>query len=322
MGLFSWLFGESEKETIPEKENTEEVKEETSKGRQVKYLNIDEAQRKSYLSDVRKLNRLVEEANQIIDDCYPKLSVGSRTVLNLLEEPKTKTGKDPKCPYTLTFNAHDNPGAIYYFKDMSVAGARFTVWKKQSSITIDTGPNDGNMEVERITLTTLPEGYRKRIYTKHPAPKKSPQKNFKKYVPDERDFAGQRDASRSYRKDIIQKYYSEYPYDPFISEDRELNSTWLKQVAMFPDQSLVKREMMTRFKDGFLPGHVYMLYWLDKYPYGYRRVPSYFEYKYGICFNKELKLLQRYGYVDDKWKLTDKGMEKLKEHYQVVENHH
>lgn len=321
MGLFSWLFGTSE-ETKPEAEDIEEVKEETPKGRQVKYLDIDETQRKSYLSDVRKLNHLVEDANHIIADCYPKLSVGSRTILNLLEEPKTKTGKDPKCPYTLTFNAHDNPGAIYYFKDMTIAGARFTVWKKQSSITIDTGPNDGNMEVERITLNTLPDGYRKRIYTKHPAPKKSPQKNFKKYVPDERDLAGQRDASKSYRKEIIQKYYSDYLYDPFISEDREQNSTWLKQVAMFPDQSLVKREMMTRFKDGFLPGHVFMLYWLDKYPYGYRRIPSYFEYKYGIGFVKELKLLQRYGYVDDKGKPTDKGIEKLKEHYEVVENHH
>lgn len=321
MGLFSWLFGTSE-ETKPEAEDIEEVKEETPKGRQVKYLDIDETQRKSYLSDVRKLNHLVEDANHIIADCYPKLSVGSRTILNLLEEPKTKTGKDPKCPYTLTFNAHDNPGAIYYFKDMTIAGARFTVWKKQSSITIDTGPNDGNMEVERITLNTLPDGYRKRIYTKHPASKKSPQKNFKKYVPDERDLAGQRDASKSYRKEIIQKYYSDYLYDPFISEDREQNSTWLKQVAMFPDQSLVKREMMTRFKDGFLPGHVYMLYWLDKYPYGYRRIPSYFEYKYGIGFVKELKLLQRYGYVDDKGKPTDKGIEKLKEHYEVVENHH
>lgn len=321
MGLFSWLFGTSE-ETKPEAEDIEEVKEETPKGRQVKYLDIDETQRKSYLSDVRKLNHLVEDANHIIADCYPKLSVGSRTILNLLEEPKTKTGKDPKCPYTLTFNAHDNPGAIYYFKDMTIAGARFTVWKKQSSITIDTGPNDGNMEVERITLNTLPDGYRKRIYTKHPASKKSPQKNFKKYVPDERDLAGQRDASKSYRKEIIQKYYSDYLYDPFISEDREQNSTWLKQVAMFPDQSLVKREMMTRFKDGFLPGHIYMLYWLDKYPYGYRRIPSYFEYKYGIGFVKELKLLQRYGYVDDKGKPTDKGIEKLKEHYEVVENHH
>lgn len=133
MGLFSWLFGTSE-ETKPEAEDIEEVKEETPKGRQVKYLDIDEAQRKSFLSDVRKLNHLVEEANHIIADCYPKLSVGSRTILNLLEEPKTKTGKDPKCPYTLTFNAHDNPGAIYYFKDMTIAGARFTVWKNSLAL--------------------------------------------------------------------------------------------------------------------------------------------------------------------------------------------
>ena len=54
---------------------------------------------------------------------------------------------------------------------MTIAGARFTVWKRQQGITIDTGPKDGKMEVERITLTTLSEGYTQRIYTRHPASK-------------------------------------------------------------------------------------------------------------------------------------------------------
>lgn len=327
MGLFNWFFDtkDEKKESILKNEKTteaaEELKIDSPNGRQVKYLDIDDDQKNSFLSDLGKLNLLVDEANHIIDDFYPKLVIDSKTSLKFMEEPKTRTGKEPKCPYTLTFNAHDNPGAIYYFKDMTIAGARFTVWKRQQGITIDTGFKDGKMEVERITLNTLSEGYKKRIYTKHPASKKAPQKHFNKYVPNERDLAGQRDASQSFRKGIIQKYYSDYQYVPFISKDREINTPWVKQVTMFPDQSLVKKEMMIRFEDGFLPGHVYMLYWLDKYLYGYRRIPSYFEYKYGICFDKELNLLKKYGYVDDNGKPTDTGLEKVKEHYQIVENH-
>lgn len=247
MGLFNWFFDtkDEKKESILKNEKTteaaEELKIDSPNGRQVKYLDIDDDQKNSFLSDLGKLNLLVDEANHIIDDFYPKLVIDSKTSLKFMEEPKTRTGKEPKCPYTLTFNAHDNPGAIYYFKDMTIAGARFTVWKRQQGITIDTGFKDGKMEVERITLNTLSEGYKKRIYTKHPASKKAPQKHFNKYVPNERDLAGQRDASQSFRKGIIQKYYSDYQYVPFISKDREINTPWVKQVTMFPDQSLVKK---------------------------------------------------------------------------------
>ncbi|MBM6808050.1 hypothetical protein [Faecalicoccus pleomorphus] len=148
MGLFSWLF-----DTKP-------------KGRQVKFLSITKDQKKKFLSDIADLNNLVIEANNLIRGNYPLLDVDDSTTLNLLEEPKTPSGKDPKCPYTLTFDAGYNPGAIYYYKDMTVAGAEFTVWKKRKGITIDTGPNDGNMIVERITLHSLPKGDKKRIYTR------------------------------------------------------------------------------------------------------------------------------------------------------------
>lgn len=42
---------------------------------------------------------------------------------------------------------------------------------------------------------------------------------------------------------------------------------------------------MTPYSDGLLPGHIYMLYWLKKYKN--KRVPAYFEYRYGIDFEKE-----------------------------------
>lgn len=166
MGLFSWLFGENEAKVKPEKEKIENVKQEIPKGRQVTFLDFSEDQRIQFLSDVVDLNNLVVEANRIIKDDYPLLDVDNKAKIRLLEEPKTPTGKEPKCPYTLTFDVYDNPGAIYYYKNMSVAGARFTVWKRRQGITIDTGPKNGKMEVERITLNTLPEGYKKRIYTK------------------------------------------------------------------------------------------------------------------------------------------------------------
>lgn len=153
MGLFNWFFDtkDEKKESILKNEKTteaaEELKIDSPNGRQVKYLDIDDDQKNSFLSDLGKLNLLVDEANHIIDDFYPKLIIDSKTSLKFMEEPKTRTGKEPKCPYTLTFNAHDNPGAIYYFKDMTIAGARFTVWKRQQGITIDTAFKESKMHL-------------------------------------------------------------------------------------------------------------------------------------------------------------------------------
>lgn len=48
--------------------------------------------------------------------------------------------------------------------------------------------------------------------------------------------------------------------------------------------------MMVRNEDGLLPGHIYMLYWLNKFTN--KRIPQYFEYEYGIDFEKEVILLR------------------------------
>lgn len=119
------------------------------------------------------------------------------------------------------------------------------------------------------------------------------------------------------RKKIIKAYYRDYPEIPYISEERKVD--WLDQASMFPQQSIIPKSMMTRFDDGLLPGHVYMLYWLGKYTN--KKVPVYFEYKYGVDFEKEKAFLIDNGFLDRTSKPTPKGEEAIKRHYYIVENH-
>lgn len=126
------------------------------------------------------------------------------------------------------------------------------------------------------------------------------------------------DASDNYKQLIYEKFYSDYTEKPYISKDRELNTNWLEQIELFPAQSLVSKSMMTRYNDGLLPGHVYMLHWLKKYTN--KHVPVYFEYRYGINFEKEKIYLIKNGYLKDN-KPTEKGEQALLNHRNVVENH-
>lgn len=125
-------------------------------------------------------------------------------------------------------------------------------------------------------------------------------------------------ASESYRQKIYKKYYSDYPIKPFISKDREQNTDWLEQAKMFPEHSIIPRGMMTRFSDGLLPGHIYMLHWIDKIHR--KRIPVYFEYEFGIEFDKEKLFLQEKGYLDNDNRLTGKGKQAILAHYDVIEN--
>ena len=97
-------------------------------------------------------------------------------------------------------------------------------------------------------------------------------------------FAKNKAVEKLGKNTIYQKYYADYPEKPYISNERNIQE-WLKRAEMFPSQSLVSRNMMIRYNDGLLPGHIYMLYWLKKY--STKRIPTYFEYKYGISFEKE-----------------------------------
>ena len=125
-------------------------------------------------------------------------------------------------------------------------------------------------------------------------------------------------ASDNYREKVYKAYYSAYPTKPFISLDRERNTNWLEQAEILPKQSIVPLSMMTPFSDGLLPGHIYLLYWVGKN--GQKRVPSYFEYKYGIEFEKEKQFLISNGYLADN-KPTSKGAEAIVAHFEIIEAH-
>lgn len=116
---------------------------------------------------------------------------------------------------------------------------------------------------------------------------------------------------------IISKFYFDYPEKPYISADRE--SEWIERAEMFPASMLVKKQMMKRYADKLLPGHVYMLYWLKKYTN--KKVPVYFEYKYGIDFEKEKEFLFTNGFLDETNKPTAKGEAAIQKHAKVIENH-
>lgn len=123
--------------------------------------------------------------------------------------------------------------------------------------------------------------------------------------------------SSKLEREIIKTFYMDYPEKPYISSDRDKN--WIDRARMMPSQLLVPKDMMTRFNDGLLPGHIYMLYWLKSYTG--KNVPLYFEYKYGIDFPKEKLFLQNTGYLNDASKPTEKGEKALRAHYDVIESH-
>lgn len=118
-------------------------------------------------------------------------------------------------------------------------------------------------------------------------------------------------------KRIAAMFYSDYPEIPYISIGR--GEQWVKMAQEMPKTVLVQRNMMARFNDGLLPGHIYMLYWLNKYTN--KKVPQYFEYKYGIDFHSEKSFLLDTGYLDSMDKPTEKGMGAIANHTDVIENH-
>ena len=118
---------------------------------------------------------------------------------------------------------------------------------------------------------------------------------------------------------IYDRYYSDYPEKPYISDNRNVRK-WLEKADMFPAQSLVPKAMMVRYSDGLLPGHVYMLYWLKKY--NNKKVPAYFEYEYGIDFEAEKGYLLKNGYINELNKLTSKGVQAIDAHISVIKKRH
>lgn len=118
-------------------------------------------------------------------------------------------------------------------------------------------------------------------------------------------------------KQIIKRFYADYPEMPYISADRPKD--WIEKAEMFPKQCIIPVEMMKRYTDNLLPGHIYMLYWLKKYTN--KKVPSYFEYKYGIDFEKEKEFLYSNGFLNANNKPTEKGESAIQKYADVIEKH-
>ena len=126
-------------------------------------------------------------------------------------------------------------------------------------------------------------------------------------------------ASPKYQKLVHDRFYRNYPEKPFVSKDREKNTNWLEQAEIMPKQSIIPPERMKRFSDGLLPGHIYMLYWIGKNGAD-KRIPSYFEYKYGIEFEQERQFLISHGYLAEN-KPTIKGADAIVAHFEVIDQH-
>ena len=120
------------------------------------------------------------------------------------------------------------------------------------------------------------------------------------------------------KEKVIRMFYSDYPEKPFISDERDIKD-WIERAQGMPKQCLVDKKMMKRFSDGLLPGHVYMLYWLNKYTN--KKVPAYFEYKYGVDFEKEKTFLLENGYLNELNKPTEKGTLAISAHQSVINEH-
>lgn len=123
-------------------------------------------------------------------------------------------------------------------------------------------------------------------------------------------------SAEDYISYIEKTFYSDYPKMPFISHERDFED-WMQRVGTFPEQMLVPRKNMVENEDGVLPGHVYLLYWLEKQKTE-KAYPGYFEYAYGIDPEHEVLCLQKVGLLNNNRKLTDKGWDVLRKHWNIV----
>ena len=94
----------------------------------------------------------------------------------------------------------------------------------------------------------------------------------------------------------IKEKYAQHPEMPYISPNRNL-ATWLKEVETSSNKLVPKRNMI-RLDEGYLPGHIIILWRVQFGTYTNETVISkYFEYTYGIDAKKEMNNLIHDGYV-------------------------
>lgn len=96
--------------------------------------------------------------------------------------------------------------------------------------------------------------------------------------------------------DKIKEKYAQHPEMPYISPERNL-AAWLEKVETSSNKLVPKRNMI-RLDEGYLPGHIIILWRVQFGTYTNETVISkYFEYKYGIDAKKEMDILIQDGYV-------------------------
>lgn len=127
-------------------------------------------------------------------------------------------------------------------------------------------------------------------------------------------------ATPAYANKVIDTFYSDYPEKPFISHDREKNiPDWINNAEKFRLQMLVPKVNMKRLRNGLLPGHIMQLYWLENI--NRKRIPGYFEYQYGICFENGLQLLTEKGFLKKDGTISEKGRKALQTYHKIIEQH-
>lgn len=96
--------------------------------------------------------------------------------------------------------------------------------------------------------------------------------------------------------DKVKELYKNHEELPYISQDRDLD-TWLNEVETASNKLVPKRNMI-RLKEGYLPGHIIILWRIKFGTYTNETVISkYFEYMYGIDAKSDIDDLIADGYV-------------------------
>lgn len=82
-------------------------------------------------------------------------------------------------------------------------------------------------------------------------------------------------------KKVISKVYKDYPEQPYISENRDLEA-WENYPEKFPYAKVEERQMQ-RLEENLLPGDIIMLWRIGFGNFTNESViPAYFEYRYGV----------------------------------------
>lgn len=132
------------------------------------------------------------------------------------------------------------------------------------------------------------------------------------------DPAQSKPASDAYAQSVVDTFYSDYPNIPFISQDREKNFPhWIERDSEFV--GIVSKENMTPLPNGLLPGHIWLLYWINEI--NHKRIPGYFEYQYGICFMDGVSLLKEKGYIKKDGSISKKGEQAINTYRSIITSH-